>query len=129
MKNGEVMQTFAINSGSYPNTLRQMKPAHYEIDHLIKNKSRILQRILKECELWRAKEWKQVEKMTFRFFERINVFRDYRLQYMIVPEVRQFLPVTFLRDNDSLDGLHPSAAWVHAIAEAVCRKINENIKL
>ena len=45
------------------NTLRQMKPAHYEIDHLIKNKSRILQRILKECELWRAKEWKQVEKI------------------------------------------------------------------
>lgn len=77
-----------------------MKPAHYEIDHLIKNKSRILQRILKECELWREKEWKQAEKMIFRFFERINVSCGYRLQYTIVPEVKQFLPVTFLRDND-----------------------------
>ena len=89
------------------NTLQQMKPAHYEIEHLRKNKGHILQRILKECELWRDKEWKQAEKMTFRFFERINVFRDYRLQYIIVPEVRQFLPVTFLRDIDMEENSAP----------------------
>lgn len=79
--------------------LQQMKPAHYEIDRLIANKRRVFQKILKECELWSEKEWKQAEKMTFRFFERIDVYQGYHLYFTIVPEIRQFLPVTFLSGN------------------------------
>ncbi len=73
--------------------LQQMKPSHYEIDHLIKSKRREFLRIRKECELWNKKDWKQAEHMTFCFFERINVHQGYHLHYTIVPEVKQFLPV------------------------------------
>ena len=37
--------------------------------------------------------------MTFRFFERIDVYQGYHLYFTIVPEIRQFLPVTFLSGN------------------------------
>ena len=55
--------------------------------------------LLSECEQWNQKSWKEAERMTPRFFERIDVFRGYQLKYHIVSEVKQFLPVTMINDN------------------------------
>ena len=74
--------------------LQKMQSSAYEMDHLLKVKEKVLQKIIRECEKWRRKSWKEAEAMTPRFFERIDVHQGYFLDYRIVPEIKQFLPVT-----------------------------------
>lgn len=74
--------------------LQKMQSSAYEMDHLLKVKEKVLQKIIRECEKWRRKSWKEAEAMTSRFFERIDVHKGYFLDYRIIPEIKQFLPVT-----------------------------------
>lgn len=74
-------------------SLQRMKPDHYEMDHLVKTKERHLRKIIQACEQWSKMRWKEAEKMTPRFFERIEVHQGYQLDYRVVPEIQQFLPV------------------------------------
>lgn len=81
-------------------TLQKTKPEHYEMEHLLKIKEKNLKKILLECEHWTNMDWKEAEKMTPRFFERIEVHQGYQLEYKIVPEILQFLPtVCSLKDE------------------------------
>jgi len=74
-------------------SLQRIKPEHYEKEHLQKAKEKILQKIIHECERWNSLNWKEAEAMTPRFFERIEVHQGYQLNYKIVPEIQQFLPI------------------------------------
>ena len=81
-------------------TLQKTKPEHYEMEHLLKIKEKNLKKILLECEHWTNMDWKEAEKMTPRFFERIEVHQGYQLNYRIVPEIQQFLPVMIDLENE-----------------------------
>ena len=76
-------------------TLQKMKSDHYEMKHLLKIKEKNLRKILLECEQWTGMNWKEAEEMTPRFFERIEVHQGYQLDYKIVPEIQQFLPIVY----------------------------------
>ena len=67
---------------------------------ILKIKEKNLKKILLECEHWTNMDWKEAEKMTPRFFERIEVHQGYQLNYRIVPEIQQFLPVMIDLENE-----------------------------
>ena len=88
-----VYQDVRDNRDSTYQSLQRMKPEYYEKEHLQKVKGKNLQKIIHECERWNSLNWKEAEELTPRFFERIEVHQGYQLDYKIVPEIQQFMPV------------------------------------
>ncbi len=70
------------------------------MDHLIKIKRDKFQKILLDCEKWDRLSWNDAKAMTPRFFERIEVYQGYQLNYRVVPEIQQFLPVLIGLENE-----------------------------
>ena len=75
------------------NALQQLIPKEYETPVLLKQKSRLLDKVKQKCIIWRRGNWYSVEPLISEFFERIQVFQNYNIQYIISSEINQFLSV------------------------------------
>lgn len=78
--------------------LQQLVPDRFEIPALLKQKKEHLHKIQQRCIVWRRGNWRALESMVSEFFTRILIGKEYRIQYLISPEIKQYLSVDMTQD-------------------------------
>ena len=78
-------------------TLQQLIPEHYEMPVLLKQKKEQLYKIRQRCIAWHRGDWHTLASMIPEFFTRILIYKDYNIQYLISPEIRQYFSVDMTR--------------------------------
>ncbi len=81
-------------------------------DLILQKKQSVLEEYRLLCEEYQKLDWLEGERLVVHFFERIDVYRDYAIQYMIKKELRQF----FVFDNIS-DAIEKPSALALSLGE------------
>ena len=71
--------------------LQQLDPTKYEPQILAKQKQYELTKLKEKCLLWHQGGECYFEIIITEFFNHISIYKDYHIQYNILPEIRQFL--------------------------------------